>query len=75
LEDEFPLKLGYFQGPTVNLPEGIPGVIHESLAPQVVGLPGGIHSSLMPELRAAATAKVLEGKGWEKTMDPVETEI
>jgi len=22
LEDEFPLKLGYFQGPTVNLPEG-----------------------------------------------------
>lgn len=29
----------------------------------VVGLPGGIHSSLMPELRAAATAKVLEGKG------------
>jgi len=22
LEDEFPLKLGYFQGQTVNLPEG-----------------------------------------------------
>jgi len=29
----------------------------------------------MPELRAAATAKVLEGKGWEKMMDPAETEI
>jgi hypothetical protein len=23
LEDEFPLKMGYFQGRTVNLPEGI----------------------------------------------------
>jgi hypothetical protein len=23
VEDEFPLKTSYFQGPTVNLPEGI----------------------------------------------------
>ena len=35
----------------------------------MIGLPGGFHSSLMPELRAAATAKLVEGKGWEEMME------
>jgi len=32
LEDEFPLKSGDFEGPTVNLPEGKPSINYNGLS-------------------------------------------